>query len=176
MADLIKINPIYSLHILKLDQSTLKSDSKKLDGVKSFSIDFNELGINSSLKVGVQGQGLILHSDLESHRFYSHGDNTQFIPKRLSEYTVKIEKTVHVEEDTSQNNRNYPTAEFKSFTDCDDNYTRKGLQEVAPGMNLTPVWIDKNTDRVTSNLLSVPTNSHMLGKYIFHVKLKKTSS
>ena len=66
MADLIKINPIDSCHILKLDQSTLKSDSKKLDGIKSFSIDFNELGINSSLKVGLKGQGLILHRDLVS--------------------------------------------------------------------------------------------------------------
>ena len=43
---------------------------------------------------------------------------------------------------------NYPTFEFASYTECDDYYVRKRIDQIAPGLNLTPPW---TTDDFKSN-------------------------
>ena len=81
---------------------------------------------------------------------------------------VNIKKTVFAEEDPSQTCRNYPTSEFESYAECDDKYMKKKIEEIAPGKNLTPVWMTENLDTVTSHPL--PLDRPAAGK--FSVSLK----
>ena len=74
----------------------------------------------------------------------------RLIPKKLSKYVVKIKKRVFKEDDSSQTCRDYPTPEFESYTECDDDYARKKIKQIAPVLNLTPIWM---TDMVTSKIL-----------------------
>ena len=73
------------------------------------------------------------------------------VPNKLKKYVVNIKKDVFVEEDPSQTCRNYPTSEFNSYTECDDNYARKKMEQIAPG--LTPVWMTNNLELVTSQIM-----------------------
>ena len=62
----------------------------------------------------------------------------------------------------TQTCRNYPTSEFASYTECDDEYVRRRINQLAPGLNLTPVWMTDNLDMVTTLPLSI--NSSVQGK------------
>ena len=75
--------------------------------------------------------------------------------KGMPGYIVKIKENVFVEEDPSQTCRNYPTSEFSSYTECDDLYVRKRLHQIAPGLNLTPVWMADDLDLVTTQPLTI---------------------
>ena len=81
--------------------------------------------------------------------------------KGMPGYIVKIKENVFVEEDPSQTCRNYPTSEFSSYTECDDLYVRKRLDQIAPGLNLTPVWMADDLDLVTTQPL--PIKERVLG-------------
>ena len=81
---------------------------------------------------------------------------------RFRNFIIKIRENIFVEEDPNQNCRNYPTSEFASYTECDDHYVRKSMEQIAPGLNLTPVWLADDLDLVTTKPL--PTNYRRAGK------------
>ena len=60
----------------------------------------------------------------------------KLVPKKLSKYVVKIKKRVFKKDDSSQTCRDYPTPEFESYTECDDDYARKKIEQIASGLNL----------------------------------------
>ena len=147
-ASLVKINRLHDCHILNFDSGTLK-------GVQDFEILFNEKSQTSSLELKLQSQGLTTHREIQKHIFDSFGDNMNLNMNlnQLSQYIVKIRANIFVEEDPNQNCRNYPTSEFSSYTECDDQYVRKKLEQIAPGLNLTPVWMTDDLDLVTAEPL-----------------------
>ena len=71
---------------------------------------------------------------------------------------MKIKETVLLEEGQRQTCRNYPTREFASYADCDDQYIRKRIEKIAPGMNLTPVWINES---LTSDSFQVKVSNNI---------------
>mgnify|MGYP001158889063 CR=1 FL=1 len=81
--------------------------------------------------------------------------------RTMTSFIVKIKESVFVEEDSSQTCRNYPTSEFASFTECDNQYVRRRIDQFAPGLNLTPVWTTDNLDMVTTQPL--PANRSVPG-------------
>ena len=74
----------------------------------------------------------------------------------FTSYTVKIKKNVFVEEDPRKSCKNYPNAEFSSYAECDNQYMRERIDEVAPGLNLTPPWLTMDLDKVTMAPVVVP--------------------
>ena len=136
--------------------------------VKSIELLFNKTGQDSSVSLKLQQRGLILHRDYQEFRFASSGDNLELMPDKVSKFVVKIKKTVFVEEDPSQTCRNYPTSEFESYTECDDKYMKKKIEEIAPGKNLTPVWMTENLDTVTSTPL--PLDNRAAGRFSLSLK------
>ena len=154
MADYVQINPLHACHILTFDHENLKSLQKDSVGMKSLMISFNDTKDNLAVKLAFQSRGLILHRDQQKLRFGSSGSIIKHVPKKWSKYVVDVKKRVFVEDDPSQKCRNYPTTEFESYTECDDQYTRKRIEQIAPGLNLTPVWMTNNFDLVTSQILS----------------------
>ena len=171
--DLVKINRLHECHILTLDKRGLKLFQNPISkdkhyAVKSMDLFFNMTGQDSSVSLKLQQRGLILHRDYQEFRFASSGDNLELVPDKLSKFVVKIKKTVFVEEDPSQTCRNYPTSEFESYTECDDKYMKKKIEEIAPGKNLTPVWMTENLDTVTSH--PVPLDSRAAGQFSLSLK------
>ena len=79
------------------------------------------------------------------------------VGKKFTSYIARIKSNVFVEEDPSQTCRDYPTSEFSSYMDCDDHFMRRKIDEVAPGLNLTPVWFTDHFDLVTT----VPLQSNI---------------
>ena len=154
MDQMFQINRLHACHILSLDHPHLKSNEEHFRGIKSLTFSFNEMTHNSFVKLKLQGRGLILHRDQQQLQFDFSGDNVELVPKKMSRYVVEIKKRVFVEEDSSQTCRNYPTSEFDSYTECDDDYARKKIEQFAPGLNLTPVWMTDNLELVTSQILS----------------------
>ena len=61
-----------------------------------------------------------------------------------------------VEEDPRKSCRNYPNAEFSSFAECDNQYMRDRIDQVAPGLNLTPPWLTNDLNKVTTEPVIVP--------------------
>ena len=157
--DLVKINRLHNCHILKLDQEHMK-------GMKVIHMYFNEKSQNSSVEVKLQGHGLTSHREIKKHRFYSSGDVMK-LNSFVTGYIVKIKERVFVEEDQSQTCRNYPTSEFTSYTECDNQYVKRQINQLAPGFNLTPIWTTDNLDLVTTQPL--PANISMLGNELIQV-------
>ena len=52
--------------------------------------------------------------------------------------------------------RLYPNGEFSSFAECDNQYMRDRIDQVAPGLNLTPPWLTKDLNKVTTEPVIVP--------------------
>ena len=154
MDQMFHINRLHACHLLSLDHPHLKSNEEHFRGMKSLTFYFNEMTHNSTVTLKLQGRGLILHRDQQQLRFDSSGDNVKLVPKKMSRYVVEIKKMVFVEEDSSQTCRNYPTSEFDSYTECDNDYAKRKIEQFAPGLNLTPVWINDNLEMFTSQNLS----------------------
>ena len=163
--DLVKMNRVHTCQILKLDPEDMK-------GMKDMAIYFNEKIQNSSVEVDLKGRGLTPHRQILSHRFYSSGDVMKLnrVTTKAKGYIVRIKENVFVEGDPGQTCRNYPTSEFASYTECDDQYVGRKINQLAPGLNLTPVWMTDNLDMVTTLPLSI--NSSVRGKDLISSTLK----
>ena len=118
--------------------------------MKLIEIFFNKTMMkDSTVEFKLQGHTLGSRREIQEHRFYSSGDALKV--DKYSSYIVRINKDVFVEEDPSKTCRNYPNANYASYKDCDDQFMRDKLEEVAPGLDLTPPWLaDDNLDNVTS--------------------------
>ena len=117
--------------------------------MKLIEIFFNKTMMkDSTVEFKLQGHTLASRREIQEHRFYSSGDALKV--DKYSGYIVRINKDVFVEEDPSKTCRNYPNANFASYKDCDDQFMRDKLEEVAPGMDLTPPWLADSLDNVTS--------------------------
>ena len=138
-------------------------DQANKNGRKIISILFDEtvLKDNITVELNLEGKSLATHRQIQSHQFYSTGDSMK-LQKGFSNYIVKVKKNVFVEEDPKNACRNYPNLEFSSYGDCDDDYMRKRIEAVAPGLNLTPPWLTDDLDKVTNE--PVPAFSQILGE------------
>ena len=86
---------------------------------------------------------------IEDHRFFSTGDLVEMKNQKMSQYMVKIRKQVYVEGDPRKTCRVYPDGKFASYAECDKNFMKEKIEEAAPGLNLTPPWLNQNLDLVT---------------------------
>ena len=73
----------------------------------------------------------------------------------MSKFRVKIKKRVFIEGEPGTNCRNYPNSEFNSYQECDNKYMRRKVDYVAPGLNLTPVWMTRDLSKVTTKPVMV---------------------
>ena len=161
--DLARINQLHDCLILNLNTV----ENVNIKDVKKLYVTFHEVAENTSVELKLQSKGLTSHREIQEHRFFSIGEPMKL--KRLTTYIVKIRSQVFVEEDQSQTCRNYPTYEFASYMDCDDQFLRKRIDQFAPGLNLTPVWLTDDIDLVTTEPVPLPAsddnNHQMLGAF-----------
>ena len=146
------INWLDDCHTLNL--ADVEDTGEGQDGLKVVNIPFNHTMLrkdivenNITLELRLLDKNLLVNRKVEKLSFYSNG-NTMVMKNSLSKYIVKIKKNVFVEEDPRKSCRNYPNEEFSSFAECDDQYMKNRVGQVAP--NLTPPWLTKDLDTVTT--------------------------
>ena len=146
------INWLDDCHTLNL--ADVEDTGEGQDGLKVVNIPFNHTMLrkdivenNITLELRLLDKNLLVNRKMEKLSFYSNG-NTMVMQNSLSKYIVKIKKNVFVEEDPRKSCRNYPNEEFSSFAECDDQYMKNRVGQVAP--NLTPAWLTKDLDKVTT--------------------------
>ena len=83
-----------------------------------------------------------------AHSFYHNGDDMKL--DTSSNFRVKIKKRVFIEGEPGTTCRNYPNSDFKSYRECDDKYMRTKVDKVAPGLNLTPVWMTEDLSKAVA--------------------------
>ena len=65
---------------------------------------------------------------------------------------VEISQRVYVEEDPGKKCKNYPTAEFLSYKDCDNSFVSGILATEVPG--LVPIWQNDDLATVSSKVIA----------------------
>ena len=106
-----------------------------------------------TVELKLEGQNIFVHRNIEAHFFYHAGDVLNL--DKFTRFRVKIKKRVFIEGEPGTTCRNYPNSEFESYRECDDKYMRRKVDYVAPGLNLTPVWMTRDLSKVTTKPVMV---------------------
>ena len=151
-----RINWLHECHILNF--SKVDSSNSGLTGL-GIQVNTNDMIFGGTFQVDavelkLSGKTIATRRILDENQFYSSGDrmiltNDDLKSGVFSQYTVKIKKSVNVEEDPGKFCRNYPNDDFQSFEDCDFNFMRKRVKEISPNRDLIPPWLTDDLDKVT---------------------------
>ena len=171
MVTLDKINWLYECFTLNLS----KVSRADLNGMEGMSVEFNRsddiISKNKvSVELRVRGKDLASRREIKEHQLYASGNNMRLSAgsikiDQFSTYIVKIKKNVFVEEDRSKNCRNYPNLDFHSYKDCDFQFMKNKVKEIAPGMNLMPAWLTDDLDNVTTKPVGFTSASYSFVSY-----------
>ena len=70
------------------------------------------------------------------------------LDNRFSSFVVKIKKNVFEAKQRDRKCSSYPNADFASYKECDSDYMRVRINNLAP--ELTPPWVKGDLKRVTT--------------------------
>ena len=172
-----KINWIYECFSLNLSNV----DKSDMNGMEGIAVNFNQSDDsfsknNVSLEFQVWGKTLASRRVIQELQLYASGEAMKLsrddVKRNLySTYIVKIKKNVFVEEDGTKNCRNYPNQDFVSFKECDFQYMKNKVKEVAPKLDLLPPWLADDLDHVTRDPVEFSQSqfghiSYQLGRLI----------
>ena len=102
-----------------------------------------------SLQVQLRGDSLDCRRDIKDHSLFSFGDTIKLQEENVSmAYMVEISQRVFVEEDPANTCKNYPTADFTNYAQCDDAFMRKQIPDI-----ITPVWMAENFSEVSTQVV-----------------------
>jgi hypothetical protein len=145
------LNFPHNCYTVNLSQS-VEGDDKKIN---QLDIEFNNITMPLAVEVHLQGQSLATRRMIKTHSFYSAGERIVLEGHGTwRSYAVQLRANVFVEEDPSQNCRNYPNPAFASYRECDDQYMRDTVATIHPG--LVPVWLADDLAQVTSMAAANP--------------------
>ena len=129
---------------------------------KQIWIEFENL-TDRSVEIFFKGRNLDCGRDIKDHSFYSTGQTIRMDKNLLwNSYMVDISQRVYVEEDLSKRCKNYPTAEFLSYKDCDDSFVSGIINREVPG--LVPIWQNDNLTKVSKQVID---NNFRMGRLIY---------
>ena len=119
--------------------------------IKQIWIKFEDI-TDRSIEINFKGRNLDCGRDIKDHSFYSTGQTIRMNKNLLwKAYMVEISQRVYVEEDPSNRCKNYPTAEFLSYKDCDDSFISGIITREVPG--LVPIWQNDNLAKVSTQVI-----------------------
>ena len=120
----------------------------KEEGVKDIRLTFRRFPPNGSMFISLLGKSSACSRNLAELAFSQTGDRIGVERNWEKHFVVKILGNKFPEEDPGNDCRNYPTEHFKSYKVCDDDFLRKEVNKISPG--LKPIWIVKNLSIATS--------------------------
>jgi hypothetical protein len=83
---------------------------------------------------------------------YKSGPQIHNDPYRYKVYILQITQNVFVENDKSIGCRNYPTEQFATYNDCDEEFTERYTRERSP-VGLVPFWATRDLNRTTTHYI-----------------------
>ena len=99
------------------------------------------------IRVNFKGHTLECRRNINEHSFDSMGDDIIMQQENITKsFLVEIAQRQFVEEDPTNDCRNYPNQEYASYETCDNQFVRNTL----PG--LTPIWMSENFSAVSTNV------------------------
>ena len=119
----------------------------KNEGVKDIQFRFHSFPANVSIYVILLGKSSACSRTLTELAFFQSGDRITFASSWEKRFAIKILGNRFVEEDPGNDCRNYPNGDFLSYKDCDDDYLRKEVDRISPG--LKPIWLTDNLNLAT---------------------------
>jgi hypothetical protein len=121
-------------------------------GIKVIDLKFHDIikSWNQSVVISLEDRSLVCNRNVGANSFYSTGDLIKLDTDNANIYTLQINKNIFVEEDSSKNCRNYPNPDFASYKECDDQWMKNIMSNLAPG--LVPIWLADNMEEVTTNM------------------------
>ena len=145
--------------------SNVESDALK--GVQMITFGLSEDMIRrnniTDVELKLQGRSLAARRDILEHSFYSSGDSMT-LENRFLSFVVKIKKNVFEAKQRDRKCSRYPNADFASYKECDSDYMRVRINNLAP--ELTPPSITDDLNGVTTRpqlvsgqVLGKPTNN-----------------
>ena len=164
-----KVSWVDDCHVLNMS----KVDAEDMKDVRMITFSMSEDIIrkdNISVELKLQGRSLATRRDILEHSFYSSGD-LMTLSNRFSSYVVKIKKTVFEAKQADKNCRPYPNADFASYKECDSEYMRVRINDLAPDLDLTPPWITDDLNRVSTK--PQPISSQVQGNFDLFIVLIK---
>ena len=119
--------------------------------IKQIWIEFEDIR-NKTVEIIFKGRNLDCGRDIKDHSFHSTGQTVK-VDKNLlwKSYMVEISQRVYVEEDRSKRCKNYPSAEFLSYKDCDDSFVSGIITKEVPGM--VPIWQNDDLTKVSTKVI-----------------------
>ena len=104
-----------------------------------------------TIEIQFVGHSLQTNRFIKDHAFLSTGYTIEIDGTgKFKEYLVEIAQRIFVEEDPSQNCKNYPTPEFSSYDECDETFLRNLLKTHHPHLN--PIWLNDDLSKVSRNI------------------------
>ena len=88
----------------------------------------------------------------------------------ISVYSVQFSQRSYQENDESQNCRNYPNMDWKSFYECDQQFVKKSLY-TSFGSSYFPIWADNDPKKVTK-MLNLMNFNEIASSDLFQGKLE----
>ena len=124
-----------------LTSGSLEFFFKPMNGVKSVS-----LFLKDTLR--------LVHRALPEHDLDYVGGRDMTVSLssgQLTQFDLKISQNIQVEDNRSQNCRNYPDAGFESYGECDNAYVLKKLKALY-GEHFVALWTAENISEVRETL------------------------
>ena len=164
-----KINWLYECFTLNLS-NIRKADLNGMEAIGVYLNRSDDIVLKTDFELRVTGETLTSKREIKEHRLYASGNAMKLSSgavkqDTVSSFVVKIMKKVFVEEDRTKNCRNYPNQDFGSYKDCDFQFMKKKVKEIAPGINLMPPWLTEDLDNVTTEPVKFTSFvTHQLGR------------
>ena len=124
-----------------------KNSKIEIEGVKDIKFQFMSIPVNVSIYVDLLGKSSACSRNLAEFAFFQSGERISFGNFLDKKYAVKILGEKFVEEDPGNDCRNYPYDDFLSYKDCDQNYMKKEVDRISPGLN--PLWLSDDLSQAT---------------------------
>ena len=124
-----------------------KNSQIKMAGVKHINFQFMPIPVNFSVYVDLVGKSSACSRNLAEFAFFQSGERISFGNLLSKRYAIKIFGEKFVEEDPGNDCRNYPNDNFLSYKDCDQDYMKKEVDRISPG--LKPVWLSDHLSQAT---------------------------
>ena len=133
------------------------------EGVKKITFKLFPFPANSSVFIKLLGKSSTCSRNLAELAFSQSGEQIELGRNWEKHFVVKILGNKFPEEDPGNDCRNYPNEDFQSYKECDNDFLRKEVDKISPG--LRPIWLSQDLSLVTLQTKLQPSSGKGFKKH-----------
>ena len=141
------VRPNHPNNCMKLNLNEITKEN--INGLKQISVNFHKKG-QYEVELRIEDRQESVTRAFKYNQFGNFGQNLGLkIHNNLYKYyAVKFHQNIFVEDDPTNLCKIYPNNEFKSYEDCDADFTKRHLETEYPS-GFLPVWATDDLAKVT---------------------------